>query len=332
MYHFFNIEVAMEYGVDEAIMIANFQYWIIRNAANKKNLQNGKFWTYNTVDALTKIFPYWSRKQVRRILDSLIEREVLEVDCFNKTGFDRTSWYTFKDPAKWLTGPFAHLGETSNTKGATAIIEAQQIMENAFAQTGTPFAQTGNTIPDNKQNNLPNQKNIVAHATPENLPADQPGTGSSSQKKKSAAKKEKVTEHWQALVDVWFKFYLEKKGEEPTFEGQHGKQLKEIVERLKKRADKRRETKPELGPWDEKNATDTLLHFLQHAFNIEWIHNNFLLSNLVNQFDKIIADAAEKRTTQHGNGTPNNLKGQQPISAHSAFAKLSAINSGSGGG
>lgn len=328
MYHSFDIEVAKEFGVDEAIMIANFQYWIVRNAAMKKNYQNGKFWTYNTHDGLTKIFPYWSRKQVRRILDSLLQTGVLEVDCFNKQGFDRTNWYTFKDPAKWLTGSFAHLGDTSNTNGAKTIIDPQTIRANGEPEKGFASAQTGSPIPDYKQNNLPNKKNVVAHATPEILPADQPGTGSSSPKKKSCAKKEKVTEHWQALVDIWFKFYLEQKKEEPTFGGPEGKQLKEIVDRLRKRADKRRETKPELGPWDEKNACDTLLHFLQYAHGIEWIKNNFLLSNILKQFDKIIADAAAGTTTQqHG----INTKGQQPISAHSAFSKLATINNMPGG-
>ena len=37
MIYSFDSGVAKEYGVNEAIMIANFQFWIKKNKANKNN-------------------------------------------------------------------------------------------------------------------------------------------------------------------------------------------------------------------------------------------------------------------------------------------------------
>ena len=36
MEYSFNIHIAKKYGVDEAIMIKNFQFWILKNEASDK--------------------------------------------------------------------------------------------------------------------------------------------------------------------------------------------------------------------------------------------------------------------------------------------------------
>jgi len=38
----FNIAVAKEYGVNEAIMVNNIVYWVIKNKANGKNCHDGR--------------------------------------------------------------------------------------------------------------------------------------------------------------------------------------------------------------------------------------------------------------------------------------------------
>ena len=47
----FDIEVAQQYGVNEAIMIKNLQFWIMKNKANGKHFHDGHTWTYNSVAA-----------------------------------------------------------------------------------------------------------------------------------------------------------------------------------------------------------------------------------------------------------------------------------------
>lgn len=95
MHHSFDISYAKKYGVDEAIMISNFQYWLKRNWANDKHKHDGRTWTYNSVTSFEKLFPYWTGKQIRRILDSLVSHGVLMRGEYNKSVYDRTSWYAF---------------------------------------------------------------------------------------------------------------------------------------------------------------------------------------------------------------------------------------------
>ena len=98
----FDIEVAKQYGVDEAIMIKNFQYWIIKNKANGINLFEGRTWTYNSVKSYTEIFPFWTHNQIDRILTSLRKQSILITGNFNKARYDRTRWYAFKDEATFI--------------------------------------------------------------------------------------------------------------------------------------------------------------------------------------------------------------------------------------
>jgi hypothetical protein len=82
----FNVEFANRYGIDEAIMIKSFQFWIRLNKANGNNFNDGKYWTYNTNKSLTLYFSFWSEKQVRRIIESLVDKGILLKGNYNKIG------------------------------------------------------------------------------------------------------------------------------------------------------------------------------------------------------------------------------------------------------
>ena len=98
----FNINIAKEYGVNEAIIINNFIFWITKNKANGKNVHDGHTWTFNSARAFKILFPFWSEKQIRGILGRLVEREVLIKGNYNKKGYDRTIWYAFKSENKFI--------------------------------------------------------------------------------------------------------------------------------------------------------------------------------------------------------------------------------------
>lgn len=97
MEYSFNVEVANKYGVDCAILIKNFDFWINKNQANNKHFYEGKFWTYNSNKAFLILFPFWSENQLRYIIKKLSEMNVIIIGNFNKSSFDRTNWYTFSD-------------------------------------------------------------------------------------------------------------------------------------------------------------------------------------------------------------------------------------------
>lgn len=97
MDHHFNIYIAQKLDVDSAILIHNFYFWIKKNAANKKHFYDGKTWTYNSISALEELFPYWSRRQIERIINNLTSKGVLFKGNYNENKYDRTTWYALHD-------------------------------------------------------------------------------------------------------------------------------------------------------------------------------------------------------------------------------------------
>ncbi len=97
MNHSFNVELAIKYGIEEAILIENFAFWIKKNAANNKNYINGEYWTYNSAKALEELFPYMNLKKIQRTLIKLEELKIFKSGNFNKKTYDRTKWYCIID-------------------------------------------------------------------------------------------------------------------------------------------------------------------------------------------------------------------------------------------
>lgn len=102
--HGFNSGLAELYGIEESILIHHFQHWISYNQQLKRNFREGRTWTYQTGEEIAAHFPYFSADQVRRVINSLIEKGVIVKGNFNRTKMDRTCWYAFKNEqmfTKW---------------------------------------------------------------------------------------------------------------------------------------------------------------------------------------------------------------------------------------
>ena len=97
MEHSFNIELAKEYGILEAILLKNIWFWIEKNRANEKNFYDGTYWTYNSTRAFNELFPYASESSIKRALKSLQEKGIIKTGNYNKSSYDRTLWYAFTD-------------------------------------------------------------------------------------------------------------------------------------------------------------------------------------------------------------------------------------------
>ena len=102
MKFYFECDHAVKYGDREAVMIQHFKYWIEKNKTKRINEHDGRTWTYNSIEAFTKVFTFWSVMQVRRIIDSLVKQAVILKGNYNKAGYDRTTWYAFQDEADFL--------------------------------------------------------------------------------------------------------------------------------------------------------------------------------------------------------------------------------------
>lgn len=143
MTYSFDIDVAKEYGVNAAIMIKNFQFWIMKHRAEEKNFYDGRYWTYNSVRGWTELFCFWTPNQIRTILDSLVEKGVLKKGNYNPTPYDRTLWYAFVDEEKWI--------------GSKSQIDLGNFT-NEFVENHQP-------IPDIKPDNKPDIKPDNIHTT-----------------------------------------------------------------------------------------------------------------------------------------------------------------------
>lgn len=91
----YNIDVAVQYGEREAVIIQLFQDLILKNKANNDNFYDGHYWVDASIRTLQELLPHYTKKQLRSTLDNLCQQGVLIKGNFNKNKFDRTCWYAF---------------------------------------------------------------------------------------------------------------------------------------------------------------------------------------------------------------------------------------------
>lgn len=104
MEHSFDIKIAKEYGIAEAIILKHIYFWVNKNALNGKNRIDGRYWTYNSVKAFVEMFPYFNERQIRYTLGKLKDEGLIMVANHNNDPRDRTLWYTLTDKAFALLG------------------------------------------------------------------------------------------------------------------------------------------------------------------------------------------------------------------------------------
>lgn len=135
----FDTDVALEVGINAAILYKNIQFWCEYNRTNEKNFYDGYYWTYNSAKAFSEQFPYFTEKQIRTSLSILEKRGYIKTGNYNKLGGDRTKWYTdLKTNAK-----------ASDTEGSSILPGGQ--MELTCGANGTDLE--GRAIPNNNSDN-----------------------------------------------------------------------------------------------------------------------------------------------------------------------------------
>lgn len=95
MQHNFDVDIAEKYGLKEAILLNHLWFWVEKNKANEVHYYDGTYWTYNSIKAFNKLFPYLSERQINNTLKSLKERGIIQTGNYNKSTYDRTMWYAF---------------------------------------------------------------------------------------------------------------------------------------------------------------------------------------------------------------------------------------------
>ena len=93
MEHSFDVMLAQKYGVNAAVLLKHFEFWIAKNRANGKNYFDGKYWTYNSRKAFAELFPYMNARQIDYAIKKLIDDGLIITGNYNKSTYDRTLWY-----------------------------------------------------------------------------------------------------------------------------------------------------------------------------------------------------------------------------------------------
>lgn len=139
MIHFFDADIAKQYGVNAAVLLYHIAYWIKHNEANGTNYYDGNFWTYNSMRAFAELFPYMSERQISTALSKLLDDGVIITGNYNKSTYDRTLWYALTQKGKCIM---------QKCKMDTAE------MSNGLCGNVKP-------IPDNIPNNKPDNKHNI---------------------------------------------------------------------------------------------------------------------------------------------------------------------------
>ena len=160
MTYSFDTELAQKLGVNEAILLQNIVFWLLKNKANNSNYYDGRYWTYNSHKAFKELFPFWTENQIRRILESLFEKGVILKGDYNSSPYDKTKWYALSDKYAYLIGlnsqsDMANLpdGDDENARCLIGTDSKQQIintdMQNTLPKGSFSFSLSRDTHYDN---------------------------------------------------------------------------------------------------------------------------------------------------------------------------------------
>lgn len=95
-HHSFNTAVAEDFGVEKAIILEHFVFWVRKNYANRKNIyKDGRAYTYNSAEAFAEIFTYFKARKIAELLRQM-EADGL-IQSIQIHGTDRKKSYTVSD-------------------------------------------------------------------------------------------------------------------------------------------------------------------------------------------------------------------------------------------
>lgn len=95
--HSFDTGIASQLGLNCAVIFNHIVYWLKINMHKGHNQINGKTWMYETASQMSDFFGYFTERQVRHAINSLVENNILIEGNFNKNKFDKTTWYALVD-------------------------------------------------------------------------------------------------------------------------------------------------------------------------------------------------------------------------------------------
>jgi hypothetical protein len=98
--HSFSVDVAQDFGVEMALMLNHFSFWYLKNKSDNNQFFKGDYWVRMKATQLQEYYPYFSLRQLRYLIDKMIDLNLLKQDEFNTKKNDRTKWYCLTKKSK----------------------------------------------------------------------------------------------------------------------------------------------------------------------------------------------------------------------------------------
>ena len=114
--HSFSVEIASMHGVDVALMLNHFSFWYLKNKADNNQYYKGDYWVRMKAATMKEYYPYFTLRQLRYLVDKMIDLKLLKQDEFNFKKNDRTKWYCLTKESKKIMQIVSDKNVTNNSK------------------------------------------------------------------------------------------------------------------------------------------------------------------------------------------------------------------------
>lgn len=97
----FNGVIAEKYGIEEAILLNNFNLWTspAKDNPNDRTYFDGRYWVNITLKEIHSIFKYMSENAIRRAINNLVSENLILKNDFNRSYLEKSLWYALTDSA-----------------------------------------------------------------------------------------------------------------------------------------------------------------------------------------------------------------------------------------
>lgn len=93
----FDVELAVKFGLNNAIFLQDLAFWIEFNRNRQQAYRDGRYWTYSTLEELVQRHPYWTKNQIRHIIDVCKKSGWILIEHYDKVSYNQRNWYSICD-------------------------------------------------------------------------------------------------------------------------------------------------------------------------------------------------------------------------------------------
>jgi hypothetical protein len=93
-----NVQLAEKIGLNESIFFQQLHYWLQKSTFKHDDV----IYVYNTIQDWVEQFPFWSESTIKRLISSLVDRDLIIIKKLSDNKYDRTNYYTINYSCAYL--------------------------------------------------------------------------------------------------------------------------------------------------------------------------------------------------------------------------------------